>query len=408
MLKDPKARRFAIMGAAGAVVALGLGWLALQDTFFRMAIKPPGGFSAATPPPAPDYTKPESWALRPAQLTPGGWETPWGVDVFFIHPTSAYAGDTWNAPIDDPAAKARLDDQVLPNHAGPFKRVGPIYAPRYRQAALYSELDVGGEGDRAFLLAYSDVLAAFDAYMAKDNRQRGVLLVGGGQGGLYAQKLLQDRFQQEPLRDRLAAAYIIDAALPADFPDKAVVQGLCKDAASIQCIVAWKSIVIGESDAAFRDHSPIWNASGAIAASKGHPVVCINPLSWLFNENLAPRTDHKGGARALNTTDEPAMRPNTLSARCRNGVLEVENPTASELRPGGGWGGKFKTPAYNLFYADIVMNASDRARAQSVWLDEFAPKPAMPLPPATTLEEEGIHRPGGEADPVPAQDGSRQ
>ena len=43
-----------------------------------------------------------------------------------------------------------------------------------------------------------------------DNRHRGIVLAGIGQGGLYAQRLLADRFQTEPLKGRLAAAYILD------------------------------------------------------------------------------------------------------------------------------------------------------------------------------------------------------
>src|SRR6185295_17867664 len=145
MLKDPKLRRIVLAAAGGAVVILTAMGLAFQDSLFRMAVTPPGHFATSPAPPRPDYSKAEAWALRPAQPPPGGWEKPWGVDVFFIHPTTAYSAE-WNARIDDKASDERLASRILPNHAGPFLQVGPVYAPRYRQAALHAEIDVGGEG----------------------------------------------------------------------------------------------------------------------------------------------------------------------------------------------------------------------------------------------------------------------
>ena len=102
MLKDPKIRRMALIG--GGVVAGGESSLAavlFQDALFRISITPSGHFAEEPAPPRPDYAKPEAWALRPAQPPPGGWETPWGIDIFFIHPTSAYSGAGWNAAIDN-------------------------------------------------------------------------------------------------------------------------------------------------------------------------------------------------------------------------------------------------------------------------------------------------------------------
>jgi hypothetical protein len=401
MLKNPKLRRVALLSAGGLALFLLSGWLLFQDSFFRMAVTPPGRFATTPAPPRPDYSQPESWALRPALPPPGGWETPWGIDTFFIHAASAYAGDDWNAPIGDPVAADRLDNRILPNHAGPFLRAGPVYAPRYRQASLHSEIGVGGEGDGAFLIAYNDVLAAFDHYLANHNRERGIMLVGVGQGGLYVQKLLQDRFQTQPLMDRLAAAWIIDAALPADLPEKMFIQPVCRTRTSIQCVIAWLSSVGGDDAQRLRDRSPVWTANGTISVSKGRELVCVNPLFWdAKRTDLAPRSDHRGGARAVGKDDlEPEIIPNVVSARCHRGILEVERPSTPELQASGGWGARYKTPEFNLFYADILAGAADRARTASVWLDEYAQKPAEPLPPPQPLDDSGIFR-EGERQPV--------
>jgi hypothetical protein len=375
------------------------GGLLFQDTLFRMSITPPGRFAQEPAPPRADYAKPEAWALRPAQPPPGAWETPWGIDIFFVHPTSAYSNAGWNAGVDNTEALGRLRDRILPNHAGPFLQAGPVYAPLYRQASLHSEINIGGEGDGALELAYDDVLRAFDHYMANDNRHRGIVLAGVGQGGLYVERLLADRFQSDPLKGRLAAAYIIDTAVPVDFPGRAVSQPVCEQYDQIHCIVAWKTILSGDDATRFRDQSPVWTANWKIASSKGKQFVCINPLRWTTDGELAARADHRGGARAVGAADlEPKIIENTVSARCSNGVLEVERPSAPELQTDGGAGARYKTPEYNLFYADIVPNLTGRMNAASAWLDNIdnARKPAAPLGPAMPLDDAPIYRPNGE------------
>ncbi len=390
------------MTAAGAVLVVGLAAVFMQDVFFRWSVTPSGRFKDERAPAPPDYSKPESWAMRPATPPPGAWEKPWGVDVFFIAPASDYSGKAWNAAIDNQAAQRVLDDVILPNHAAPFAKAGPVYAPRYRQASLHAELNVTPETDGALLLAYNDVRDAFDRYAAQDNNARGVILVGVGQGGLHAVRLLQDRFQQEPMKERLAAAYIIDAALPLDLLGASISQPLCASPDDIHCVTAWTALVDGDASERrrFAASYPSWTADGAIVPTRGRELACINPLLWNASSDLAPRNDHRGGAHADGSKTEPRLLPNTVSTRCVDGALVVDRPTSPALQPSSGWGARYKAPAYNLFYADLMFNASERARAASVWLDENGRKPATPLPPVFSLPDAPIHRPDGKVDPV--------
>jgi hypothetical protein len=341
-------------------------------------------------------------AMRPERPPAGAWETPWGVDVFFIHPTTAYAGDAWNAPVNDPKATARLDNAILPNHAGPFLHAGPVYAPRYRQAALHAELDVGGQGDKAFLLAYDDVLRAFDYYLSADNRGRAILLAGVGQGGLHALRLLEDRFQEPSLKHRLAAAYIIDAAVPLDLVGARLSQPVCDHHAEIHCIVSWTGVMAGDGSARrLRKLAPVWSKNGAIESITGRETACVNPLLWSATGDLGPRADHRGAARAAGVAGvEPHIVPGAVSARCADGLLTIDQPSVPDFKRATTWGARYKAPEFNLFYADIAFNAAERSRAASVWLDENGPKPAKPLPPPISLGEAPIHRPGGIRDPV--------
>lgn len=403
MFDRQKLRRAAPIALGIAALALAGAAFLFQDGLFRMAATPPGRFARTPAPPAPDYSQKSAWALRPDMQPAGAWERPWGVDVFFIHPTTAYAGDDWNTPIDDKASARLLDEKILPSHAGPFLHAGPVYAPRYRQAALHSEIAVGGDGDGAFLLAYDDVLAAFDQYVQTDNQSRAIIVVGIGQGGLHAQRLLKERFQEGPLKERLAAAYIIDAALPIESIGKDISQSACQGHEDIHCVVAWKTAMAGDGEAfrRFRGSAPIWGSDGKVKTAKGLHLLCVNPLLWSTSADLAPRADHRGAARANGPAGEdPQILERTVSARCADGVLSVDRPSAPDLQAAGGWGGRYKTPEFNLFYADVAFNAAERARAASVWLDENGRKPAKPLPPAFTLSDAPIHREDGVVNPV--------
>mgnify|MGYP003538770226 FL=1 len=84
MLKDPKQRRIVLAAAGGGLIAIVAGWLLLQEPLFRMAVHPSGQFATRPAPPAPDYSKAESWEVGRTQLMPGGWKKRWGVDIFFI------------------------------------------------------------------------------------------------------------------------------------------------------------------------------------------------------------------------------------------------------------------------------------------------------------------------------------
>lgn len=395
-------RRIGIAATAFALL-LAAAYLFGQDTLFRMAIHPAGRYDAAAVPPRPDYASPHAWALRPANLPAGAWETPWGVDVFYIHPTTAYAGDAWNAAIDDAESYVVLEHDILANHAAPFQHAGPVYAPRYRQAALWAEIHPGAEAEKAYALAYDDILRAFDAYLAEDNRGRAIIVAGMGQGGVHALRLLRDRFQQGELKQRLAAAYIIDAALPASFPRRDLEQTVCHSHADIHCIVAWSGVIAGDGEARrrFQKTAPVWTKENRIVPVAGTPTVCVNPLSWSTSSVLAPRTDHKGAAKASGiAAGDPEIIPRTVSGRCLDGVMVIDPPAIPDFRRVAGWGGRYKSPDYNLFFADIAFNAAERSRAAGVWLDEHAKKPAKPLPPSRALPDAPIHRPDGKIDPV--------
>ena len=146
----------------------------------RWNLEPDTAFAEAEPPAAPDYADETHWAALPdrdddADVNPVGYESVEqvaAVDVFFIHPTTYYNSAHWNQPLDDPQANEFTDEQVLRNQASAFNGCCRVYAPRYRQATLFSFFDQEGEesdGSQAIRFAYEDVKTAFEYYLDNYN-----------------------------------------------------------------------------------------------------------------------------------------------------------------------------------------------------------------------------------------------
>lgn len=147
---------------------------------------PPKPFSSYKAPPAPDYANKESWAVWPGRASPAD-QIPPGIDgtiaknpkadVFFIHPTTFLANSSWNAKYDEgDFTGTQLDQAVLRYQVSAFNGCCRMYAPRYRQATLSAFLNPGADANKSFDLAYSDVVRAFDYYLANANKGRPFIL----------------------------------------------------------------------------------------------------------------------------------------------------------------------------------------------------------------------------------------
>ncbi len=366
--------------------------VAFRKNIFIWSVKPDIPFQIYTPPSEPSYDSPGSWAMFPSEQPPGAWETPWGVDVFFIHPTTHFTGSQWNAPISGTRASDLLDREAMPNHGWPFLTAGPIYAPRYRQASIFTELNFGEDSVQALNLAYLDVARAFDYYLAERNEGRGIMLVGVGQGGLHAQRLLAEKFTTTSMKERLAAAYLIDAATPTGLLNGPLAwMKTCDGPEDVHCLISWGVVPAGDEDEAerFRKRSKTWMPDGEIQSTAEMRLVCVNPLLWSPAGDFAPKRLHKGGAVAtgLEAGMTPAILPGEVAAQCVDGVLVVDGRRQQGLQRKLSLGSRYKTPPFNLFYADIAENAGRRSQAASEWLDAFGRKPAKPFGKGKTIKD---------------------
>jgi hypothetical protein len=285
--------------------------------------------------------------------------------VFFIAPTTFDGGQDWNARFDDPDADRLFRRVMAPNYAGPFVRVGRIFAPRYRQAGLYSFTTLREDAREARKLAYLDVAQAFRHFAAHENQGRPFVIVGVEQGGSLGARLLREEVAADPaIRGRLVAAYLIDAVVPAD--DAALPP--CTSRGQTGCVAAWIESPAGETERArlLLDRALVWDQVGDLVNLQG-PAICFNPILGAVNQAPAPARLHQGAANAtgLEWGARPAFMARQVSARCVEGVLQVSRPASASLRPSGSWIERHRAPGFNLFYADLEADARTRAGAMT-------------------------------------------
>jgi len=364
-MAERASRRTRWLGAAlaGAVLVLGAATVVFWDDLQRTALDPKVPFQTYEPPPAPDYSDRAAWALMPTAPEVIAPDQP-PADVFFIGPTTYDGGKNWNAPVDEARSDRLFRGVMAPNYAGPFVRVGRIFAPRYRQASLYTQMTLRDDARDARRFAYADVEAAFQEYLARYNGGRPFLIVGVEQGGALAARLLSEDVARNPsLRSRLVAAYLVETVTPAANPPIEP----CVRKGQTGCLAAWASVLGEEFDRAkeLLDRALVWGPRGELVNLGPRSALCFNPILGAVTDDPAPARLHLGAANAtgLEWGARPAFMARQVSARCEGGVLRVTHPRSASLKPTGTWADRHKVPGFNLFYADLEADAKARLAA---------------------------------------------
>ena len=353
---------------AGAATFLYRDEVGMALAFSRM--KPAKSFTGSAPPAAPDYSQPAGWASLPdrqdaADVVPTSdvhdLQASAAVDVFFVHPTTYYQADHWNQPLDDTLANQITELFVLRSQASVFNSCCRIYAPRYRQATLYSFMDDSGSGKAALELAYQDVERAFDYFLEHYSQGRPFILASHSQGSLHLRRLLEKRITGTPLRERMVAAYPIGfsidkAALAAAVPDVPV----CESAEQLGCLVTWNAI------------GPKAKLYGPDPRSN----VCVNPLTWRTDDQRADRSLNLGGVAYPGTFEgsladlkglspeyasaAPVLEAGVADAQCIDGMLRVTEIHSSNYaaRPMGR--DNYHIYDYNLFHMNLRRNVEGK------------------------------------------------
>lgn len=311
---------------------------------------PQGSFKESAGIASPNYSNFDLWAALPmkedkADKTPGNlfkdMQSEAFADVFFIHPTSytKQKGNTeWNGALDDEKLNEKTDEGAILFQASVFNGAAKIYAPRYRQAHIHvyfteEEAEERLHAKKALSLAYSDVKSAFEYYLENWNNGRPIIIASHSQGTTHAMTLINEFFENKPLKKQLVAAYLVGMPVrESTFPTLKP----CESAEETTCFVSWRSYQ--------RGFLPKWHEAGS-------DIVVTNPLSWTRETSYVPADKNQG---TVLLKFENGITPGIADAQIYEDHLWVNKP-------------KFKGSAfmtfknyhiadYNLFYADIREN----------------------------------------------------
>ena len=331
-----------------------------------LATVPTAKFEPLPSQPADAYRDAKMWLARPdmkgnpALWTPAGY-TPGAVPqaaVFFVHPTSFLERSHWNAPLDNQEANDRAA-LFLRAQASAFNEVGAVWAPRYRQATFGAFFTTRDNAKRALDLAYGDVAAAFDAFVAQAG-DRPIILAGHSQGALHLLRLLREKVAGTPLAKRVVAAYVIGwpVSRTVDLPALGLPE--CKAADQAGCLLSWQSFAEPADPSLVLD---AYDASSGVdgKARKGTPMVCTNPLTGT-PDAAAPASANKGTLLPAADLGSATIAAGQVPARCdARGLLLIGDPPAL-----GGYvlpGNNYHVYDYSLFWANVRADAARRLAA---------------------------------------------
>jgi len=351
-----------LLFVAGAFFIFQYGGSAL----IRMAT-PQGHFSAPPPRSGPDYALGSSWLARPgnnddpAAWVPDGMVTTVADNpaaTFYVHPTTYLERDRWNAPLQpggDAGFRARL---FVQSQASAFNGQSRIWAPRYRQAAYGAFLLKSGDATKALDLAYGDVLAAFDVFLAAQPVGTPIVLAGHSQGALHLSRLLVER--RAPLAGRLVAAYVVGwpLSVSADLPATGLPP--CNAPGQAACVLSWQSFAEPANASLVLDN---WvgskSTNGMLRERKD--MLCVNPISGTRDSAAEP------GANAGTLVPTPDLASATLAvsqvgARCEDGFLLIGGAIPA-LGPYVLPGNNYHVYDYALFWGSIRGDVERRLKA---------------------------------------------
>ncbi len=351
------ARKFLwlIAGLIVLVIAAALTYRLFGQQLLGMAMVPPARFADSPVAPAPDYAQVGAWDANPALPTdparwrPAGVAAPAGARaaVFFVTPTAYLGRGRWTMPFDDGPTNTRMAE-YLRNEASAFNGVGPVWAPKYRQAAFGAFLTRRPDAARALDFAYGDVVRAFAAFVAAVPPGMPIVLAGHSQGSRHLLRLVAEHVAGTPLAGRVVAVYAVGWPVAAADLAAMDLPG-CAGPAATRCVLSWRSYAEPAEVSDFR------TPGGRSAAA----LLCVNPLTGTMGGS-APATANLGSLVPEGRGGK--LVAHGIGAACRGAYLSIGAP------PGGFDqyvlpGNNYHVYDYNLFWADIRADVERRVAA---------------------------------------------
>jgi hypothetical protein len=239
-----------------------------------------------------DYADGKSWLCRPGRqdacavdqtttivaadgaLTREPWKADPAapIDCFYVYPTVSLDTGGNSDMVAGPEEHAVVRAQLAR-----FASQCQVYAPLYRQATLTALRAAAGPNpitvDRS--LGYNDVLDAWNVYLQRDNKGRGVVLIGHSQGSGVLTQLIRNEIDGKPVQARLVSALLLGTSLPVpkgkDGGGAFQHIPLCRSANQTGCVVAYASF---RSTVPPPDNTRFGRAQGENMAA-----ACTNPAA---------------------------------------------------------------------------------------------------------------------------------
>jgi hypothetical protein len=300
-------------------LALGVGLMTVGTTI-----------AADTAPATPnDYSKPGNWLCLPGhedacgsnqdatvvaasgRLTPEIFHPAKNapVDCFYIYPTVSR-----DPGINSDMLPGVEEMSVIAQQFARFGDVCKTYAPLYRQFTLTALVARQSGKPMAMpadpLMAYHDVVDAWNYYLAHYNHGRGVVLIGHSQGSGMLTQLIKNEIDGKPVQKQIVLAILGGTRL--GVPAGKDVGGdfqhvpLCHSATTPGCVIAFasfRSTVPPPADTLFgKVQTPGWEAACVNPAALGggsgpaHSylgagnrmiVATAQPLEWVKGKTIA-------------------------------------------------------------------------------------------------------------------------
>ena len=212
-----------------------------------------------------DYGNPQAWLCRPDRLAACDVDlstTVLGrdgratveraplnpkalVDCFYVYPSVSTDTTSFSDLVPDAAER-----NVVRLQLARFGTKCRLFAPMYRQVTLagLGRANAAGITSPNFLgIGYEDVRAAWRYYLAHDNGNRGIVLIGHSQGTVILTELIRREIEGTPVQSRIVSALLIGAPGGILVPRGREVGGtfahmpLCRAATQTDCVVAYSS-----------------------------------------------------------------------------------------------------------------------------------------------------------------------
>lgn len=280
-------------------------------------------------PPAPNYADDAAWLCRPGRadacarpttttvIEPGGAkrietqkpDPAAPIDCFYVYPTVVRTRTAYAAvALDEP------ETAVARRQLARFTSVCRPFAPLYRQVTERALPDLFGARNGVTIdVPYADVLAAWRAYLARDNGGRGVVLIGHSQGSRLLARLIAEEIDDKPLAARLVSAILPGTRV--DVPAGKVVGGtyrqtpLCTAAAQTGCVIAYSSY---PANVEMSDKIRF-----GITKTPGMRYACVDPAALDGVTHLDPALAVPPDLETSYGTDFVAL-PKALKAACKD------------------------------------------------------------------------------------------